>query len=143
MATHTIYRPESWPSRVIGWLITIVALLVVATILVVSVASGHYELTRTTRGDVEKMIAAELPERASTDQIFDFLEAHEMKYSGVQPSDAEDTRSLDAGVPTGTMTITGTLRNDGYAIKLRDVVVSFFLNAEGLLDGYLVYEVGR
>ena len=144
MTTQAVYKwPESWPSRIIGWLIALVAFLVLAALLAVCVTAGYYELTRTKSSDVETMISAELPERANTDQIFDFFEAHGMTYGSARPSTSEDQKPANAGVPEGTMTITGTLPNDGYAIRLRDVEVWFILDSEGLLDGYLVYEVGR
>jgi hypothetical protein len=143
MATRTLHRRESWFARLLSFLLALVAMAVLAALLALAVTGAHYELTRTTRSDVEAMIAAELPERASDEQIFDFLEARGIAHNGVQPSAVNDARLLEAGLPSGTMTITGTVRNDGYAVRLRDVVVTFVLDAEGLLHGYVVYETTR
>jgi hypothetical protein len=144
MTTRTLPGPRtSWLSILINWLIALVALAVVVTIVLVCAASGYYELNRTTGDDVETMIAAELPQGATTDQLNRFLQAHAFTETATRPITSNDTKVIDRGVPEGTTTITGTLLNDGYAILLRDVEVWFFLNAEGLLDGYLVFEVGR
>jgi hypothetical protein len=73
----------------------------------------------------------------------EFFDAHGATHTGVLRSEANDQRLIDAGFPTGTWTVTGSFLNEGYAIKLRDVVVTFVFDAEGILDGYVVYERGR
>jgi len=144
MTTRTVYEwPTPWPDRLIGWLLTAVAVMVVAAILAVCATGGYYELTRTKDSEVEGMIEAELPERATTDQISRFFEAHGIANGSIRPSAAEDRKLLEAGVPLGTMTISGMVRNDGYAIQLRDVMVWFILDANGLLESHLVYEAVR
>jgi hypothetical protein len=143
MATHTLYRPQSWVQRLIGFLLAVVAFLVLASLLALAITGAHYELTRTTRADVEAMVKAEVPERATTEQVYSFFESRNIEDTGVKPFAGDEQRLVDAGVAPGTPVISGTFLNDGYAIKLRDVVVTFILDAEGLLQGYLVYETGR
>jgi hypothetical protein len=144
MTTQAIPKwPTPWPLRLLGWLFGLFALLVVAAFLAIGATGAYYELTRTTDGDVEALIESDLPERATTEQILRFLEANAMVHEGVRASTADDTRLVEAGVAPGTMTITGTLLNDGYALQLRDVEVKFILDAERKLQGYLVYEVAR
>jgi hypothetical protein len=144
MATHTLYRSHvPWQFRLLGWFCLTAAMLVVVAFAAIVSTGAYYEFSRTTGGDVEAMIERDLPARATTEQIIFFLETHEIARGDVQPSAASDKKLLDAGVPTGTPTISGRVSNDGIALQLRDVVVSFTLDAEGLLDDYFVYEVGR
>jgi hypothetical protein len=142
--TQTLYRrPVSWPFRLLGWLCLTTALLIVLGFAAFVGTSAYYEFTRTTSGDVKGMIERDLAKNATTDQILLFLTTHGIQHGEVQPSTDDDRKLLDAGVPTGTPTITGMIPNDGYALQLKDVVVTFVLDAEGRLDDYVVYEVGR
>jgi hypothetical protein len=122
--------------------LTIAMLIVIAFAAIVG-TGAYYELTRTTDGDIKGMVERELPVGATSDQIFFFLDTHNIQHGDVRLSAAEDKKLLDAGIPTGTPTISGIIRNDGYALQLRDVIVSFILDDEGRLDEYVVYEVGR
>jgi hypothetical protein len=144
MATHTLYRrPVPWPFRALGWSLLAASLLVVVAFAAIVGSGGYYELTRTTDGEVRGVIERDLPARATTEQILLFLDAQGIEHGDVRLSDGQDTALLDAGVPVGTPIIIGRIRNDGYALQLRDVVVAFILDVEGLLDDYVVYEVGR
>jgi hypothetical protein len=144
MATHTLYRsPTPWPFRLLGWSLLAASVLIVVAFASLVATSGYYELTRTTDGDAKGMIERDLPQRATTEQVIFFLDSHAIDHGDLRLSAAEDTKLLDAGVPTGTPTITGIIHNDGYALQLRDVVVSFVLDAEGIVDDVVVYEVGR
>jgi len=144
MTTHALYRgPTPWPFRLLGWLFAAVALVIVAALLAVGATGAYYEMTRTKAGEIEAMIEEGLPRVATTDQVLRFLDSHSIEHGAVRPSTGEDRGLLEAGVPTGTMTISGVVRNDGYALQLRDVVVWFILDEEGLLEAHLVYEVAR
>ena len=144
MTTHALYRRLApWPFRLLGWLFVVAALLIVAALLAVGGTGAYYEVTRTKAGDIEAMIEEDLSRVATTDQVLFFLDSHDIEHGAVRPSTDEDRRLLEAGVPAGTMTISGIVRNDGYALQLRDVVLWFILDDEGLLEGHLVYEVGR
>ncbi len=144
MATRTLHRrPVPWPFRLLGWLVLSAALLGVLAFAALVGSATYYELTRTKAGDVEGWIAEDLRKGNSTDQVMRFLDERGITHGAVEPSAADDARLRDAEVPPGTLTITGTIRNDGYSLSYKDVVVTFVFNAEQQLEKWFVYEVDR
>jgi len=144
MATRTLgRRPTLWPFRLFGWLFLLVLVLGLMAVVAVLGSGIYYEQTRTTAGDVEGMIEAELHNASSTDQLIRFLDRHRIEHGAVGPVDAEDPRLKDADVPDGATAISGIIRNDGYSLELVDVRMTFILDAEGTLEDWVVYEVHR
>ena len=144
MVTRTLGRkPLSWPFKVIGWLVLGVTILVLVGLAAGAGAGMYYEVTRTTAGDVDGMIEAELRNGSTTNQVVAFLDRHRIEHGAVEPANAADPRLEDVDVPEGASTVSGMIRNDGYSLRLVDVQMTFVLNAEGKLEDWVVWEVKR
>lgn len=145
MVTRTLGRtPLSWPFKVIGWLFLGLMVLIIATFAAVVGTGMYYDLTRTTAGDVEEMIEADLVAGvSSTDRVVAFLDANAIEHGPVEPVDLEDQRLWDADPQPGWTSVSGSIPNDGYSLELVDVEVVFLLDETGRLKDYVVYEVKR
>ena len=144
MVTRTLGRaPLSWPFKVVGYLVLAIVVLVLLAGAVVSGAVVYYELTRTTAGDLDGMIEAELHSESSTDQVVRFLDSQGIEHGAVVPVDVGDPRLKDASVPEGATTVSGIIRNDGYALEHVDVRFTMIMEADGTLEDWVVWEVKR
>lgn len=144
MVTNTLNRrPIPWPYRLFGWFVLTLTLL---TLLALAAGVGvvsYYDLTRTSAGDVRGMIESDLPEDAKTSQVLYFLDSNEIQHGPVEPANTDNPRLRDMELQPGSMTISGFIRNDGYALELKDVEMIFVLDVNGQIVDYVVYEVTR
>jgi len=145
MVTRTLGRkPLSWPFKVVGWLFVGFMLLVVAAFVAVVGSGMYYQLTRTTSGGVEGMIEEDLvADVSSTDRVVAFLDSNAIEHGPVEPVDLQNQRLWDADPQPGWMSVSGFIRNDGYALELVDVRMVLMFDAEGTLEDWVVWEVKR
>jgi hypothetical protein len=145
MVTRTLGRkPLSWPFKVIGWLVFGVVLVGVLAFIAVVGSGVYYELSRTTSGDVEGMFEADLvPGVSSSERAIAFLDANTLEHGPATPVDLADPRLKDVDVPAGATTVSGIVRNDGYALELTDVRFTLVFDAGRTLVDWMVWEVGR
>jgi hypothetical protein len=145
MVTRTLGRkPLSWPFKVIGWSVFGAVLLGLAAFAAFVGTGMYYELTRTTKGDVEGIIEADLvPGVSSADRAVALLDAKAIEHGRVGPVDVLDPQLRDMEVPDGATSVSGVIRNEGYALELVDVRFTIVFNAEGTVHDWVVWEVGR
>jgi hypothetical protein len=129
---------------VVGWLFLGVMVVGIVGFAAVVGSGMYYEMTRTTAGDVKGMIEEDLvADVSSTDRVIAFLDSNAMEHGALTPVDLADPRLRDADVPEGATTVSGIVRNDGYALELVDVRFTFVFDAEGTLVDWVVWEVKR
>ena len=66
-----------------------------------------------------------------------------IEHGPVEPVDLQNQRLWDADPQPGWMSVSGFIRNDGYALELVDVRMVFMFDAEGTLEDWVVWEVKR
>jgi len=133
------------PRRLAKWLVfgvaAAIALYVAVAAAILAGTFIHYELTRTTTGDVTEMIEEKLPLGSSAEEIAAFLDSRQIDHGAVERSGEHDPELKEAGIPPGTMIIHAVVRNSGQSIVLRDVGVYFILDEQARVRDSLVYEI--